>query len=469
MLRSGQVILGPEVAALEQEVAQYCGAGHGVGCGSGTDALLLALHALDIGPGDEVILPPFTFFATAGAVCRTGAKPVFADIDPVTYNLDPLQVENKITTNTRAIMVVHLFGQCADMEPLWQIAERHGLPIIEDAAQAIGAEYQGKRTGTLGAIACFSFYPTKNLGTYGDAGMVVTNDPDWAKHMACLRVHGMEPKYHHKYLGWNARSTPCRPRCCASSCRTWTAGSKARQEAAQRYDALIEEHHLAHFLQRPVVQPNRRHVFNQYVVRVAGGERDALVQHLQGEQIGCEIYYPMPLHLQECLAYLGHRPRRLPGQRRGLPLRAGAADVPGDHHRPAGAGRPELCGVFAEAGAAGGVNTSLKHSRAIAAAKLKSCASLSGNSEPPWRIAGTGDYSHCAQANHQHAGDKHETQENRADHSAYAAGVGQAFAFRIHSARANLGEVAVTHDPGYGANQESNTAQNETEDTENKD
>src|SRR5438046_8712583 len=167
VLTSGQVILGPEVTALESEIAQYCGTAHGVGCASGTDALLLALHALEIGPGDEVILPPFTFFATAGAVCRTGARPVFVDIDPVTYNLDPLQVESKITARTRAIMPVHLYGQCADMEPLWRIAERHSLPLIEDAAQALGAEYQGKRAGNLGAIACFSFYPSKNLGAFG--------------------------------------------------------------------------------------------------------------------------------------------------------------------------------------------------------------------------------------------------------------------------------------------------------------
>src|SRR5262245_61730800 len=200
VLASGQVILGPEVSALEDEVAAYCGTAHGVGCASGTDALLLALHALDIGPGNEVIMPPFTFFASAGAVCRTGARPVFADIDPTTYNLDPLQVENKITERTRAVMPVHLFGQSVDMEVLWPVAERHNLPIIEDAAQAIGAEYQGKRTGTLGAIACFSFYPSKNLGAYGDAGMVVTSDPEWAHHMACLRVHGMEPKYYHRYL-----------------------------------------------------------------------------------------------------------------------------------------------------------------------------------------------------------------------------------------------------------------------------
>src|SRR5262245_20262385 len=179
VLASGQVILGEEVAALEREVAAVCGVSYGVGCASGTDALLLALHALEVGPGDEVILPPFTFFATAGAVCRTGARPVFADIDPATYNLDPLQVESKVTPRTRAILAVHLFGQCAEMEPLWRIAERHDLPIIEDAAQALGSEYQGKPAGSLGAVGCLSFYPTKNLGAFGDAGMCVTNDPDW--------------------------------------------------------------------------------------------------------------------------------------------------------------------------------------------------------------------------------------------------------------------------------------------------
>jgi dTDP-4-amino-4,6-dideoxygalactose transaminase len=312
VLKSGQVINGPEVAGLEQEVANYCGAGYGVGCASGTDALLLALHALGVGPGDEVILPPFTFFASVGSVCRTGAKPVFADIDPITCNMDPLQVENKITQNTRAIMAVHLYGQCVDMEPLWHLAERHRLPIVEDAAQAIGAEYQGKRAGTLGAMGCFSFYPSKNLGAYGDGGMVVTNDQEWARHMACLRMHGMEPKYHHKYLGWNARLDAIH----AAMLRVklpyldrWIAG---RQAAAKRYDALIDEHHLGQFLKRPQVLPQRRHVFNQYVVRVQGNERDALVRHLQSERIGCEIYYPIPLHLQPCLAYLGYGPGDFP-------------------------------------------------------------------------------------------------------------------------------------------------------------
>jgi dTDP-4-amino-4,6-dideoxygalactose transaminase len=306
VLSSGHFIMGPEVAALEKEVAQYCGAGYAIGCSSGTDALLLALQALEIGPGDEVILPPFTFFGSAGVVCRLGARPVFADIDACTYNLDPMQVENKITNRTRAIMAVHLFGQCADMDPLWNVAERHGLPVVEDAAQALGAEYQGKRAGTLGAIGCFSFYPTKNLGACGDAGIVVTDDPDWAERMACLRVHGMEPKYFHKYLGWNARLDALQAailRVKLPHLEDWT---RARQAAARRYDCLIEENYLTNFLTRPQVMPQRRHVFHQYVVRVADNQRDALIAHLKSRHIGCEVYYPLSLHRQECLAYLGY-------------------------------------------------------------------------------------------------------------------------------------------------------------------
>jgi dTDP-4-amino-4,6-dideoxygalactose transaminase len=306
VLRSGQVILGPEVANLEHELARYCGAGHGVGCASGSDALLLALAALDIGPGDEVILPPFTFFASVGAVCRLGARPVFADIEPLSYNLDPACVARKITPRTKAIMPVHLFGQCAEMAPLWHLAEQHDLPLVEDAAQAIGAEYQGKRTGTLGALACFSFYPSKNLGTYGDGGMVVTNDPAWAERLRSLRNHGMEPRYHHKYMGWNARLDALQAALLRVKLPHLDRWAAARQTAALRYDELLQESGLHGFVQRPVVLPERRHVFNQYVVRVADGQRNALVQHLRSEQIGCEIYYPIPLHLQECLAYLGH-------------------------------------------------------------------------------------------------------------------------------------------------------------------
>jgi dTDP-4-amino-4,6-dideoxygalactose transaminase len=307
VLASGQMILGPEVQAFEDEAAAYLGAGHAVGCASGSDALMLALQALEVGPGDEVILPPFTFFATAGVVCRLGARPVFADIDPVTFNLDPLQVENKVTGRTRAVIPVHLYGQCADMEPLWQIAERHGVTVVEDAAQAFGASYQGKSAGTLGSFGCFSFYPSKNLGACGDAGLVVTGDPAWAARLRCLRVHGMEPKYYHRHVGWNARLDALQAavlRVKLPHVERWNA---LRQEAARRYDALIESHHIGHFVERPAVRPDRRHAFHQYVVRVGQGQRDALRRHLQGDGIGCEVYYPVPLHLQECFAYLGYR------------------------------------------------------------------------------------------------------------------------------------------------------------------
>lgn len=307
VLQSGQVIGGPEVSGLEAEVANYCGAGYGVACSSGSDALLLALAALGIGPGDEVICPPFTFFATVGAICRTGANPVFADIDPVSYNIDPLQIEAKITAKTKAIIVVHLFGQCAEMEPIWAIAERHNLPIVEDSAQAIGAEYHGKRTGSLGSMSCYSFYPSKNLGAYGDAGLIVTNDPEWASLMTCLRNHGMEPKYHHKYMGWNGRCDAIQAALLRVKLPHLDAWTEQRQAAAKRYDALIDEACLGNYLSKPTQLPNRRHVFNQYVVRVARGQRDALVNHFRANKIGCEIYYPIPLHLQECLDFLGHQ------------------------------------------------------------------------------------------------------------------------------------------------------------------
>jgi len=306
IFNSGQVILGPEVEACEREVAFYCGAGHGVGCASGSDALLLALSALKTRPGDEVILPTFTFFATAGAICRVGARPVFADIEPDTFNVDPKQIEAKITRRTKAIMPVHLFGQCAEMTEIDRIASRHGLPVIEDAAQAFGAECDGKRVGALASMSCFSFYPTKTLGTFGDGGMVVTDNAAWAKNMACLRVHGMEPKYHHKQLGWNARLDAMHAailRVKLPHVESWIA---ARQAAAQRYTELIAEYQLGEFLTPPTVRPHQRHTFNQYVVRVADGSRDALLRHLKARRIGCEVYYPRPLHMQECFAYLGH-------------------------------------------------------------------------------------------------------------------------------------------------------------------
>jgi dTDP-4-amino-4,6-dideoxygalactose transaminase len=312
VLASGQVILGPEVALLEREIAEYCGAAHGVGCGSGTDAISLALHALGIGHGDEVIIPPFTFFATAGCVVRCGATPVFADIDPDTFNIDAEQVARKITARTKAIMPVHLYGQCADMKPLWDLAAQHNLTIIEDACQAFGAEYQGKKAGTLGGLACFSFYPTKNLGTYGDAGLTVTNDPEWAERMQVLRVHGMKPKYYHKSIGWMGRIDAIHAAILRVKLRHVNEWIHQRRAAAGRYDRLISEMGLSDFVTTPKEAPTGRHSFNQYVCRIGNGQRDALVRHFQANKIGYEIYYPMPLHLQECLKYLGHKPGDFP-------------------------------------------------------------------------------------------------------------------------------------------------------------
>lgn len=312
VLHSGCFILGAEVKALEEEIVAYTGCAAAVACASGTDALSLALAALGIGPGDEVIVPTFTFFATASCVSRLGARPVFTDIDPDTFNMDPRQVEDKITPRTKAIIPVHLFGQCCDMEPLWKIAERHHLPIIEDAAQAFGSEYQGKRTGTLGALACHSFYPTKNLGAYGDAGMVVTNDRDLASKIACLRTHGMEPRYYHKYLGWNSRLDALQAAILRVKLNWVARFLDARIAIARRYDLLLDEHGLSGLIQKPVVLPQCKHTFNQYVVRVSGGRRDALLEHFRREGIGFEIYYPIPLHLQEVFAPLGYKPGDFP-------------------------------------------------------------------------------------------------------------------------------------------------------------
>lgn len=307
VLLSGQAIGGPEVTGLEQELADYCGAAAAVACSSGSDALSLCLAALDLGPGDEVILPPFTFFASAGAVARCGATPVFCDIEADTYNLDPHQIENKITPRTKAIMVVHLYGQCCDMEPIWQIAERHGLPIIEDACQAIGSDYQGKRTGTLGSMACFSFYPTKNLGGYGDGGMVVTNDQDWANKMVALRNHGSHQRYYHEMLGWNSRLDALQAALLRVKLPYLDKWCDGRAGIAKRYDRLVDELQLGHLLKRPTVRGYGRHTFHQYVVRVSGGQRDALREHLKREGVGTEVYYPLPLHQQKVFASLGYK------------------------------------------------------------------------------------------------------------------------------------------------------------------
>jgi dTDP-4-amino-4,6-dideoxygalactose transaminase len=307
VLESCQAIMGPEVAALENEVAAYCHTKFAVGCSSGSDAILLAVLALNAQPDDEIIMPPFTFFATAGSVVRAGLKPVFVDIDPVSFNIDPYKIEEKITPRTRAIMPVHLFGQCAEMNPIRELAKKHHLVIIEDAAQSIGAEYHGVRTGQLGDMSCLSFYPSKNLGTYGDAGMTVTDNPTYAAKMKALRVHGSEIKYYHKYLGWNARLDALHAAILRVKLQYLDRWTQGRQEAAARYDRLIQAKNLDRYLTRPRALPERRHVWNQYVIRVEETKRDPLVAHLKENQIGCEIYYPLCLHEQECLKFLGNR------------------------------------------------------------------------------------------------------------------------------------------------------------------
>ncbi len=305
-------ILGPEVAGFEAEAAEYCRARHAVGCASGSDALLLPLMALGIGPGDEVVTSPYSFFATAGAIWRTGAKPVFVDIDPITYNIDPARVEAAVTARTRAIIPVHLYGQAADLGPINAIAAAHGLSVIEDAAQAIGAEYHGRRAGTLGHAAAFSFYPSKNLGGFGDAGMVTADDPDLAKRVARLRVHGMEPKYHHHEVGFNSRLDALQAAVLRVKLRHLDAWTDARRAVASLYAGLFAEEGLDGLATLPAEAPGYRHVYNQYVIRVPSEARDPLRSHLAGRKVGTEIYYPIPLHLQPCFASLGHAPGDFP-------------------------------------------------------------------------------------------------------------------------------------------------------------
>jgi dTDP-4-amino-4,6-dideoxygalactose transaminase len=304
VITSGYAINGPEVAAFEKEAAAACQAKHAVGCANGTDAILLALAALDIGPGDEVILPPFTFFATLGSILRVGATPVFADIQQDSFNIDPREIESKITPRTKAIMPVHLFGQCADLREILSIARKNRLYVIEDAAQSYGATYSGKPCGSFGDVNSFSFYPSKNLGTLGDAGMVTTQDDALAKKLLALRNHGSEVKYYHRYIGWNARLDTIHAAILRVKMPHVDGWIKARRDAAKRYDSLLEEYGLLGYFRRPVERPDRAHTFNQYTVRVPSQDRDSLVKYLKENAIGCEVYYPLPLHMQECVRHL---------------------------------------------------------------------------------------------------------------------------------------------------------------------
>jgi dTDP-4-amino-4,6-dideoxygalactose transaminase len=310
VMESQCFILGPKVQQCEEAIARYCGCAFGVGVSSGTDALLICLMAEGIGPGDEVITTPYTFFATAGSIARVGATPVFVDIDPSTYNINPAQIEAKITPRTRAIMPVHLYGQLADMGAVMDIARRHKLVVIEDAAQAIGAEHKARRAGSIGEYGCFSFFPSKNLGAAGDAGLVVTNDARRAERLRCLRMHGSEPKYYHKFIGGNFRLDALQAAVILVKLKYLDEWTAARQRNAARYDALLAG--LPN-IQRPVSRTDR-HIFNQYVIRVA--DRDRLRAELAARDIGTEIYYPVPLHLQECFTYLGYRPDAFPESER---------------------------------------------------------------------------------------------------------------------------------------------------------
>lgn len=305
-------ILGEEVALLEQEIAAYCDSRFAIGCASGTDALILALLAAGVKPGDEVITSPFTFFASAGAIHRVGAIPVLVDIEPDSFNICPEQVERAITSKTSAIMPVHIFGQCAEMEPLWRLSAAHGIPIIEDAAQAIGAEYQGRRAGVLGSIGCFSFFPTKNLGGAGDGGIMTTDNPEIAERLKRLRVHGDKGGYNHVEVGFNSRLDALQAAVLRVKLRhldSWTAG---RTRNAARYQELISARGLTDALTLPTVLSDRRHVFNQFTTRVTGGRRDAVIKSMKEQQIGCAVYYPIPLHMQECFKYLGYEKGDLP-------------------------------------------------------------------------------------------------------------------------------------------------------------
>jgi dTDP-4-amino-4,6-dideoxygalactose transaminase len=305
VMESQHFILGPEVEALEKEIGQFTGCRHAIGCASGSDALILALLALEIGRGDEVITAPFTFFASAGSIARVGAKPVFADIEPETFNISPEAIERAITPRTRAILPVHLFGLTAEMGKIQEIAAAHKLPVIEDAAQAIGARHEGRAAGSFGATGCFSFFPSKNLGGAGDGGMITTNDATLAARLKLLRVHGARAKYEYELLGVNSRLDALQAAILRVKLRRLDGWASARRKNAERYRELFHEFRLEGMVTAPSVPAGLAHVYNQFTIRVK--ERDGLREYLQSRGIPTEIYYPKPLHLQKAFGYLGHK------------------------------------------------------------------------------------------------------------------------------------------------------------------
>ncbi len=307
---SEQFLLGPEVDAFEREMASRLEVAHAIAISSGTDAITVALMALGIGPGAEVITPTYSFFATAGCVCRLGATPVFVDIDPITFNMDPGGVRRALSPRTRAIMPVHLYGLSADLDPILALARDAGVPVVEDAAQALGARYHGRPVGGLGAAGCFSFFPTKNLGAFGEAGLVATNDDGLAKEMRLLRNHGAEPRYVHSRIGGNFRMDALQAAVLRVKAPHLDDWSGARRRNAERYRVLMREYDLERAVDWPTEPPGMTHIYNQFVIR--GADRDGLRSHLKARQIGTEIYYPVPFHRQECFAHLGRSSDEFP-------------------------------------------------------------------------------------------------------------------------------------------------------------
>ncbi len=306
VLSHAKFIMGPEVKTFEEQVAQYCGAKSAVGVASGTDALLLSLRACGVGPGDEVITTGFTFFATAGVISRLGAIPVYVDVDPDTYNIDPHKIQKKITAKTKAIMPVHLYGQCADMDPIMEVANKHKLMVVEDAAQAIGAKYKGKKAGAIAHFGCFSFFPSKNLGAAGDGGMIVTNDPKMDELLRMLRVHGAKPKYYHSLVGYNSRLDTLQAAILSVKLKYLDRWTQKRREHAEAYNRAFENSSII----TPKEEDFNYHIYHQYTIAVKG--RDKLREILKEKQIGHDVYYPVPLHLQECYKHLGYREGDLP-------------------------------------------------------------------------------------------------------------------------------------------------------------
>ncbi len=310
VLESNRFIGGPELEGFENEAAKYCRVKYAIGVSSGTDAIIASLMALDITYGDEVIVPSFTFFATAGSVHRVGAKPVFCDIRPDTFNMDPSNLEELITPRTKAVIPVHLFGQCADMDAILTICQRHSLRIIEDAAQALGAQFRDDLAGTMGDTGCFSFFPSKNLGGIGDGGLVTTNNPELAASILTLRDHGAERRYYHSKVGGNFRLDAIQAAVLRVKLATLESWHEQRRQNAEAYKEALSDLQDKGYLRLPVEVPYQRHVFNQFVIRA--NDRDRLQEHLAANRVGTAVYYPIPLHLQDCFSHLSVRKETLP-------------------------------------------------------------------------------------------------------------------------------------------------------------